>query len=134
MSTESAVLTEATVLTILTLTAMGLSLAGSVPQIATMARTRSADGQAWEGWAMYVVCGLIMAYVNWAGYHALLLTVSNLTSAAFCAAAMVLAGMLRSRSDRPSAARLALQDMNTMEFEVLHAAVVEADRARRQAA
>lgn len=123
--------------TVFSMLAMLLGLGGAIPQIARMAATRTAAGQSPTGWAMGLCCNLAMSYVNWAGFHAPLLTCSAALGAVLCATALTLVIVLGRRDQpagqtaAPRACPDALGQMQTMEFQVLHAAVVEADRRRR---
>jgi hypothetical protein len=115
-----------TLVTLLSTCAMALGLGGIVPQLARMARSRSAAGQAPLGWAMGLAANLAMAYVNGFGFGAALLTASNLLAAGLCAIALALVGVL-GRGPAPPAG---LEQLATQELVLLHAAVA-AEHARR---
>lgn len=77
-------------ISLLSTVAMTVGLAASLPQIARMARTRSAGGQSLVGWGMGLVTNLSMAYVNLFGFGAVALMGSNLMNGALCLTAMAL--------------------------------------------
>lgn len=70
--------------------AMAVGLAASLPQIVRMLSTRSAGGQSVVGWGMGFLTNVSMGYVNFFGFHATALTISNAFSALLCVTAMVL--------------------------------------------
>jgi hypothetical protein len=74
-----------------------------------------------------------MAYVNFAGFHAILLSASNLIAGSLCAAAIAMIGMLRDRSHAAPPPPVAVEELPTQEFVVLRDAVLRADRARAAA-
>lgn len=76
------------ILSIASTFAIVLGLASTVPQIATMLRTRSAHGQSPLGWTLGLSVNVLMGYVNIAGFHAPLLGVGNLAGAALNAVAL----------------------------------------------
>jgi hypothetical protein len=121
-----------TLVTLLSTFGMALGLGGIVPQLIRMASSRSAAGQAAAGWGMGLAANLSMAYVNAVGFHAALLTASNLLAAGLCATALTLVTLLRGE---PAAAapEYALDDLATQEFVVLRDAVLRADAARATA-
>jgi hypothetical protein len=111
-----------TLVTLLSTCAMLLGLGGILPQLVRMVRSRSAGGQAPLGWAMGCAAHASMAYVNFFGFHSLLLSASNLVAGTLCAAAILLIVTLRDRA--PAAAPVVVDDMPTHEFVALRAAVL----------
>jgi hypothetical protein len=61
-----------------------------------------------------------MAYVNFFGFHSMLLSASNLVAGALCATAIVLITTLRDRAAAP----VVVDEMPTHEFVALRAAVL----------
>lgn len=120
------------VVTVLSALAMALGLAGALPQIARMMRARSAAGQSAVGWGMGVATNASMAYVNFFGFHAPMLTLSNLLSGALCAAAIVLIVRLGEGEPPPPERPATLVDMPTCEFVALRDAVLYADQERAE--
>lgn len=82
--------------------AIFIGLFGVVPQIAAMLRSRSSAGQSSVGWSMGAAVNVMMAYVNFAGYDAVLLTAGNVAGATLCAVALLCVVRLRARADAPS--------------------------------
>ncbi|MBO9534147.1 MAG: hypothetical protein J7513_14345, partial [Solirubrobacteraceae bacterium] len=70
--------------------AMAVGLAAAFPQIVRMLSSRSANGQSIVGWGMGLVANGAMAYVNLAGFGAVLLAASNALSGTLCVVAMLL--------------------------------------------
>jgi hypothetical protein len=134
--------------------AMALGLAASLPQILRMTSTRSAGGQSVVGWAMGFVTNLSMGYVNFFGFHATALTISNLVSGSLCVAAVLLITRFNAaaptddlsqtteiplprgpqplHAHRPEAHHGHLLGMPTVEFVALREAVLAAEGTRRQ--
>ena len=77
-----------TVVNLISVAAMALGLGGILPQLARMARSRSAAGQAPSGWATGLCAHLSMTYVNAAGLHAPILALYTSCSATLCAVAL----------------------------------------------
>ena len=75
-------------LPILSTTAIVIGLAAALPQLAAMARARSAAGQSALGWSLGAFVNLLMAYVNLVGYQATVLAAGNVASVALCVAAV----------------------------------------------
>jgi hypothetical protein len=114
-----------TLVTILSTLAMLLGLGGILPQLVRMVRSRSAGGQAPLGWGMGCAAHAAMAYVNFFGFHSVLLSASNLIAGSLCATAIVLIAMLsRGAPARPA---LALDELPTHEFAALRDAVLARD-------
>jgi hypothetical protein len=111
-----------TLVTLLSTCAMLLGLGGILPQLVRMIRARSASGQAPLGWAMGCAAHGSMAYVNFFGFHSMLLSASNLLAGTLCATAILLITTLRDRA--PGAAPVVVDDMPTHEFVALRAAVL----------
>ena len=72
-----------TLVTFLSTVAMVLGLGGILPQLGKMIRSRSAGGQAVAGWGMGCAAHASMAYVNFFGFHSMLLSASNLIAELF---------------------------------------------------
>jgi hypothetical protein len=119
-----------TLVTILSTTAMILGLGGILPQLARMIRSRSAGGQAVLGWGMGGAAHASMAYVNFFGFHSVLLSASNVIALSLCGTAIVLITML-GRRGAPAAPALVLDDLPTQEFAALRAAVLARDAQAR---
>jgi hypothetical protein len=113
------------IITLLSIIAGVVGLAGIPPQLIRMARARSAAGQSAVGWSMGAAGNVCMLYVNLVGYQAVLLAVSNVVGFVMCSASIVLITTLNRRNE--TAARPAsgpqFADLPTQEFEVLAAAV-----------
>jgi hypothetical protein len=77
-------------ITLLSSIAIVVGLVSGLPQLATMARTRSAAGQSAVGWLLGAFVNTMMAYVNFAGYHAAALSAGNVLSVGICATAVSL--------------------------------------------
>jgi hypothetical protein len=114
-----------TLVTILSTLAMLLGLGGILPQLARMLRSRSAGGQAPLGWGMGCAAHASMAYVNFFGFHSVLLSASNVIAGSLCAAAIVLIATLG--RDEPAPPALAFDDIPTAEFAALREAVLARD-------
>jgi hypothetical protein len=114
-----------TLVTILSTCALLLGLGGILPQLARMVRTRSAGGQAALGWAMGGAAHASMAYVNFFGFHSVLLSASNVVAGSLCATAITLIVTLgRRRAPGPA---IALDELPTQEFAALREAVLARD-------
>jgi len=114
-----------TLVTLLSTCAMLLGLGGILPQLARMVRTRSAGGQAALGWAMGGAAHASMAYVNFFGFHSVLLSASNVIAGSLCATAITLIVTLgRRRAPVPA---IALDELQTQEFAALREAVLARD-------
>jgi hypothetical protein len=119
-----------TLVTILSTCAMLLGLGGILPQLARMVRSRSAGGQAALGWGMGCAAHASMAYVNFFGFHSLLLSASNIVAGSLCATAIVLIATLGRQ--RPAAVpAFGLDELPTQEFVALRAAVLARDSQPR---
>jgi hypothetical protein len=116
-----------TLVTALSTCAMLLGLGGILPQLLRMVRSRSAGGQAPLGWAMGCAAHGSMAYVNFFGFHSVLLSASNLVAGTLCATAIALITLLREQTQTPAPAPLVVDDMPTQEFVALRAAVLARD-------
>ncbi|MCW2952726.1 MAG: hypothetical protein JWQ48_1896 [Conexibacter sp.] len=77
-----------TILSIASTCAIILGVAATLPQIATMIRTRSAHGQSPLGWTLGLSVNVLMGYVNLVGFHAALLSLGNFAGAALNAIAL----------------------------------------------
>jgi hypothetical protein len=75
-------------LPILSTTAIVIGLCAALPQLAAMARARSAAGQSALGWSLGAFVNLLMGYVNLVGYKATVLAAGNVASVALCVAAV----------------------------------------------
>ena len=111
-----------TLVTLLSTCAMLLGLGGILPQLARMVRTRSAGGQAPLGWGMGCAAHASMAYVNFFGFHSVLLSASNVVAGSLCATAIVLIAALGRRG--AAAPAIALDELPTQEFAALRDAVL----------
>ena len=118
-----------TLVTILSTTAMVLGLGGILPQLARMIRSRSAGGHAVAGWGMGCAAHASMAYVNFFGFHSLLLSASNVIAGSLCVTAIVLITTLGRRT--VAAPAIVLDDLPTQEFAALRAAVLARDAQPR---
>ena len=134
---------------------MAVGLAASLPQILRMMTARSAGGQSVVGWSMGCVTNVSMAYVNFFGFHATALTVSNIVSASLCVAAVMLILRFREEPAAVSSAddlaltieiplssyhqpetfearRSHIAGLPTTEFDALRDAVLSAEEERRE--
>jgi hypothetical protein len=116
--------------TVLSTLAMLLGLGGILPQLGKMIRSRSAGGQAVLGWGMGCAAHVSMAYVNFFGFHSVLLSTSNVIAGSLCGVAIVLITTL-GRQAAPAAPAFAFDDMPTHEFTALREAVLARDPQRR---
>ena len=114
-----------TLVTILSTCAMLLGLGGILPQLWRMVRTRSAGGQAPLGWGMGCAAHASMAYVNFFGFHSVLLSASNVLAGSLCAIAIALIATVGRRA-APSPA-IVLDELPTREFAALREAVLARD-------
>jgi hypothetical protein len=101
-------------------TAIVIGLCAALPQLAAMARARSAAGQSSVGWGLGAFVNLLMAYVNLVGYQATVLAAGNVASVALCLVAVGLvlrygAGGQDADDDRP----VAIHELATTEFWAL---------------
>jgi hypothetical protein len=71
-------------------TAIVIGLCAALPQLAAMLRARSAAGQSSLGWTLGALVNVLMAYVNYVGYHATVLAAGNVASVAICLTAVAL--------------------------------------------
>lgn len=78
-----------TVLSLASALAAALGLAGVLPHIAQMLRTRSAGGQSPLGWSIGLSVNLLMAYVNTATGVGTVLVLGNLAGFALCGFALM---------------------------------------------
>jgi hypothetical protein len=108
-----------TTISLLTIAACVLGQAGIVPQLARMVRARSAAGQSPIGWMLGGLTNACLLYINLAGYHALMLAVSNTLGLLLCVACTAATLRLGDRPppDEPFAADITA--LPTQEFEVL---------------
>jgi hypothetical protein len=79
-----------------------VGLAGTLPQIATMLRSRSSHGQSPLGWGLGISVNAMMAYVNLIGFHAAMLALGNVTGAALCTVALGCVRRLGGQGAAPS--------------------------------
>jgi hypothetical protein len=102
-----------TILSIASTFAIVLGVAATLPQIATMLRTRSAHGQSPLGWTLGLSVNVLMGYVNLVGFHAALLSLGNFAGAGLNAVALA------------CVLRLAVGVATASHAEASHAAVVQ---------
>jgi hypothetical protein len=116
-------------LAIFSTTAIVVGLAAVIPQLATMVRARSAAGQSALGWSLGAFVNTLMAYVNFAGYHATVLALGNVLSVALCLAAL---GLVFRYGDAASArvAEAGVDGLPTSEFWALREALEHEARRR----
>lgn len=112
-------------ITLLSTVAIVIGLASGLPQLSAMLRNRSAAGQSAFGWGLGVFVNAMMAYVNFAGYHATALAAGNVLSVATCLTAVALvlrfgtvAPALEPATPRPAGA-IPVSDLATHEFWAL---------------
>jgi hypothetical protein len=102
-------------------TAIVIGLCAALPQLAAMVRARSAAGQSALGWSLGGFVNVLMAYVNYAGYGAMALSLGNVASLAICLTAVGLvvrfgdAGAVADEDERP----VAVHELPTTEFWAL---------------
>jgi hypothetical protein len=65
-----------------------IGLCAALPQLSAMLRARSAAGQSSLGWILGALVNGLMSYVNFAGYHAVVLAAGNLASLVICVVAV----------------------------------------------
>jgi hypothetical protein len=108
-------------ITLLSTLAIVIGLASGVPQLAAMLRSRSAAGQSALGWSLGVFVNTLMAYVNFAGYHATALAAGNLLSVATCLTAVGLVLRFGGGTPEPAPAPVTIpvSDLATHEFWAL---------------
>lgn len=75
-------------ISVLSTAAIIVGLAGTVPQITTMLRSRSSDGQSPLAWGLGISVNAMMAYVNLVGFHAPVLALGNVAGATLCTIAL----------------------------------------------
>ncbi|MGX6448603.1 hypothetical protein ACVU7I_11130, partial [Patulibacter sp. S7RM1-6] len=131
-------------ISLLSTVAVVFGIGANLPQIARMARTRTAAGQSPVGWAMGATTNLCLAYVNLVGLGAMVLGLANLVTVLLCSIAIAL--ILRfggGAGDAPAEPVLAgtrpaapghetLVDMPTQELVLLREAVDAAERRRAE--
>jgi hypothetical protein len=105
-----------------------VGLAGTVPQIICMLRSRSSAGQSSTGWMMGVGVNAMMGYVNAVGYGAAVLALGNTLGLILNLVALSLVQRYRT----VQAARPQLDELHTSEFFALHDAVLS-EHSRRTA-
>jgi hypothetical protein len=115
-------------LALLSTTAIVVGLAAVLPQLATMIRARSAAGQSSLGWSLGAFVNSLMAYVNYAGYHATVLALGNVVSVALCVAAVALVWRFGDRA--PARAEVGVDDLPSGEFWALRDALEHEARRR----
>jgi hypothetical protein len=98
--------------------AIVIGLCAALPQLAAMVRSRSAAGQSALGWTLGASVNFLMAYVNFAGYHATALALGNVISLALCLVAIGLVARFGETAEAADAA-LAVHELPTTEFLVL---------------
>lgn len=108
-------------ISLLSTIAILVGLAGTLPQIATMRRNRSAGGQSPLAWMLGIGVNLMMGYVNFVGFGAALLAAGNLVGGALCATALAVVLRYRNAHDVAASAlpAVVLTDMPTGEFHAL---------------
>lgn len=99
-----------------------IGIAGIVPQLITMLRSRSSAGQSTVGWSFGIFTNASLAFVNLLGYHAPVLGSGNLASLSGCLTAVYLVRRFRRAAAEP--APETVTDLRTQEFEVLREAVL----------
>lgn len=113
-------------ITLLSTLAIVIGLASGLPQLAAMLRSHSAAGQSALGWSLGVFVNTLMAYVNFAGYHATALAAGNVVSVATCLTAVALVlrfgggstSQAAAATPRPAGA-IPVSDLATHEFWAL---------------
>jgi hypothetical protein len=115
-------------LALLSTTAIVVGLAAVLPQLATMIRARSAAGQSSLGWTLGAFVNSLMAYVNYAGYHATVLALGNVVSVGLCLAAVALVWRFGDRV--PAQAEVGVYDLPTGELLTLRDALEHEARRR----
>ena len=116
-------------LTVFSTTAIVVGLAAILPQLVTMIRARSAAGQSSLGWSLGAFVNTLMAYVNFAGYHATVLALGNLFSVMLCLTAVSLVARYRDRGPARTA-EVGVDDLPTGEFWALREALEHEARRR----
>jgi hypothetical protein len=102
--------------------AIVIGLCAALPQLAAMVRARSAAGQSSLGWSLGAFVNLLMAYVNFAGYHATVLAAGNVASLALCLVAVGLVLRFGTGADAAVAdddPQVAIHELPTTEFWAL---------------
>jgi hypothetical protein len=105
-----------TLLTFASTTAILIGLCAAVPQLSAMVRARSAAGQSALGWTLGAFVNSLMAYVNFAGYHAAALALGNVASLALC---LIAVGLVARFGDAGDEAPVAVHELPTGEFWAL---------------
>lgn len=117
------------VITSISLLAVMIGVTGIVPQLVTMLRNRSSNGQSQLGWALGFAANLALAFVNASGNHAAVLAIGNVLSLSGCLAAMYLVWRFPAQPE-PAPVDERVTDMRTGEFAALRDAVI-AEHERR---
>jgi hypothetical protein len=95
-----------------------IGLCAALPQLAAMVRSRSAAGQSALGWTLGASVNFLMAYVNFAGYHATALALGNVASLVLCMVAIGLVARFGGHRE-PADSPLAVHELPTTEFFLL---------------
>jgi uncharacterized protein with PQ loop repeat len=123
-----------TAISLLSTFAVIVGLAGILPQLSRMLRSRSAAGQSAFGWSLGAAGNLSMLYVNLVGYHATILAVNNLIALMLCVVAMsIILWLNRHEEAEGTGAPEDLTALPTQEFEALVTAVRSAAAHRESA-
>jgi uncharacterized BrkB/YihY/UPF0761 family membrane protein len=99
--------------------AIVIGLFAALPQLAAMVRARSAAGQSSLGWTLGAFVNGLMAYVNFAGYHATVLAVGNVVSVVICLIAVGLVVRFGAHAHAAQPAGVAVGELPTTEFWAL---------------
>ena len=109
--------------------AIVIGLCAALPQLAAMVRSRSAAGQSALGWTLGASVNFLMAYVNFAGYHATALALGNVASLVLCVVAIGLVARFGSHRE-PAGAAPAFYELPTQELLVLREQLEHETRRR----
>jgi hypothetical protein len=126
-------------LALLSTAAIVIGLCAALPQLAAMVRARSAAGQSSLGWILGAFVNGMMSYVNFAGYHAMVLAIGNVASVMICLIAVGLVARFSTGAhahphlgpaQAPLAAGVRVGDLPANEFWALHGQLEHEARRR----
>lgn len=120
------------IISFITLIAIPLNLAGVIPHIATMMRSRSAGGQSPIGWVIGIIVNAMFGVVNLIGLGEVVLGLGSFAMAVLCAGALACVLLLPKGQPRPEYTVDHFQEMATAELQVVRGHVDSEHRRREE--